>query len=176
MNNCMYSMSFTVLFLSTGLNSKDGLMAWGQRETAFRARWWTYHLCYWSSAVLHLTFNHVFLTIYPSSKKMINIYILFNHKCSSRTSSAMHVFTHCVITLEKSYAVSSSSVYSTSVQKGRAKNSFNFKIAWHRCFTYFCKGFLTFFAHSLCKVLPPTLRVHDYIMHKVKLVQDEHLY
>ncbi len=44
-------------------------------------------------------------------QKKKNIYILFNHKFSSCTSYAMHIFKHYVITLEKSCVVSSSSVY-----------------------------------------------------------------
>ncbi len=46
----------------------------------------------------------------------LKLYILFNHKCSPCTSSAMCVrnFMHCVITLEKSHMVSPLSVYSGS--------------------------------------------------------------
>ncbi len=91
-------------------------------------------------------------------KNKIQLNILFNHKCSSCTFSAMlfvYHFTHDVIKLEKSHVVSSSSVYSGSKRKGRAKKSIsyfppNFNIIRH-LFYLFCKGLLTFFARSLCK-------------------------
>ncbi len=48
-----------------------------------------------------------------SKKKYIYIYILFNHKCLSCCSSAIHMcgFMHYIFTLERSRVVSSSPVY-----------------------------------------------------------------
>ncbi len=114
--------------------------------------------------------------IYIKKKKK---YILFNHKCSSCTSSAMcmHDLKYCVIMLEKSPRLC------TPVQKG--------SVGWKRHPStsnmpdiivlpfFFIKG--VWLSLHVCfvntrSVLPSTSHMRDYVMREVKLVQDEHLW
>ncbi len=73
-------------------------------------------------------------------------------------------------------------MYSTSVQKVKVKNFISFSPPTSISpdivvLLIYVKGiWLSLHIRFVNTVLLSTLRLHDYIMHKVKLVQDEHLY
>ncbi len=92
----------------------------------------------------------------------------------------MCIFTHCVITLEKSGVVSSSSVNFLGLKTIyffyyflQTSKSFNIVVL-----PFFVKKRFHFFAHLLCKhwVLQPTSCLRDYVIREVGLVQGEHLW
>ncbi len=115
-------------------------------------------------------------------KKKEKRYTLFNHKCSSCTSSAME-------RLESRWKGHTWLILHlcTSVQIGRAgrKTTSHYLLQLQNrqislFYFYFYFFYDVWLALHVCfvntgSVLPPTSRVRDYVMHEVKLVQDKNL-